>query len=231
MKIISMSEKMYNKGILLLSEVGFRPIYTNDDNNFTIMFNDEKTSVCSVDFNDTDLASFNLVSPYLDKNKQSNNITEVLKSIMSMKDSPVRSITIDDLPLLSCNDKIRSMTIAEYFNFSEMFHSYGMSDDFWTRRLFHEAGCEYGSDIASYYKAFNSGSVESFIKSCINMDKAVLEGFFENPTAMLEEYNFYKINFERTLKLAKLEEMPEDIKNILTTVMEDSRSNILTKSK
>ena len=149
---------------MILSQIDFRPIYINEEEMFSVMYNGMTSSVCSVEFNNGKM-DFNLASPYLKTNKSTDDIVSILNSIKDMEQEPVRELTVTDLPILSSKEKAQikpDKDIDTYFKLSENFTGFGIeaSNGFWAQKLLSEAE-----------------------------NKQPMSGYFENPTDMVTEYN------------------------------------------
>ena len=203
MENLELNEQKYNNDMITLSRIGFRPIYTSKEDAFTIMYSGLTSSVCSVELNGGNV-SLDLASPYLETNKKTDNIMDVFTAIKDMEQVPVRDLTVEDLPLLSSKEKEQIMPdkdIATYFNFKENYDSLlGMGDEYWTKRLLREAENEFGHG-------------------------AILEGAFESPSMMVEEYESYasqnKKEKERLQKISRLGQMPYGVQTLVANSLQE----------
>ena len=196
-----LNEKTYADNMMILSQIDFRPIYINEEEMFSVMYNGMTSSVCSVEFNNGKIA-FNLASPYLETNKSTDDIVSILNSIKDMEQEPVRELTVADLPILSSKEKEQikpDKDIDTYFKLNENFASFGIggSNEYWTQKLLYEA-----------------------------KNKQPISGYFANPTDMVTEYNDYarqnKEAKEMALKLNRLETMPYGIRRMVVNSLQES---------
>ena len=205
-----LNEKTYADNMMILSQIDFRPIYINEEEMFSVMYNGMTSSVCSVEFNNGKIA-FNLASPYLETNKSTDDIVSILNSIKNMEQEPVRELTVADLPILSSKEKAQikpDKDIDTYFKLSEYFASFGIdaSNEFWAKKLLSEAE-----------------------------NKQPMSGYFENPIDMVTEYNKYaeqnKEEKEISLKLDRLETMPYGIRRLVLNSLQESKDKETNKIK
>ena len=205
----------YKDDITTLLRIGFRPVYTSEEGTFTIMYSGLTSSVCSLELNN-DNVSFDLASPYHETNKNKDDIMDIFTAIKDMEQVPVRDLTIVDLPLLSSKEKEQIMPdkdIATYFNFKDNYDSLlGMGDEYWTKRLLREAKNE-----------LEHG--------------AILEGAFESPSMMVEEYESYasqnKKEKERLQKISRLGQMPYGVQTLVANSLQEANevSDEISKRK
>ena len=205
-----LNKKTYADNIMILSQIDFRPIYINEEEMFSVMYNGMTSSVCSVEFNNGKM-TFNLASPYLKTNKSTDDIVSILNSIKDMEQEPVRELTVTDLPILSSKEKAQikpDKDIDTYFKLSENFTGFGIeaSNGFWAQKLLSEAE-----------------------------NKQPMSGYFENPTDMVIEYNKYaeqnKEEKEISLKLDRLEIMPYGIRRLVSNSLQESNDKESSKIK
>ena len=205
-----LNKKTYADNIMILSQIDFRPIYINEEEMFSVMYNGMTSSVCSVEFNNGKM-TFNLASPYLKTNKSTDDIVSILNSIKDMEQEPVRELTVTDLPILSSKEKAQikpDKDIDTYFKLSENFTGFGIeaSNGFWAQKLLSEAE-----------------------------NKQPMSGYFENPTDMVTEYNKYaeqnKEEKEISLKLDRLEIMPYGIRRLVSNSLQESNDKETSKIK